>query len=284
MRDLQAAVSAAINTNPGARQSVGPGVAWGGLPTPGYFPSLVTQADAGAIAFYVSEVSETGTPATKVAPSAVKPVGAQVQSVSKTIPKFAAMANLTLEDFEQSEAVIGQVVSTLFAQAATAQDADAVAALNAATPAAVPASSWVGAISAGQAQVAAKGGRPNLIVVPAVDWADLASEVATTAGLVTPSGAQIMSVLGSAVVISPLAPAGESYVVDPTACVTVLRDAGVIVDTASGADTNTIRVVADLFAATFVTRPSGVAAISVTAGAATGSTSTSKGSTGRKAA
>lgn len=265
-RDLSAAIAAAVNTAPGARISIGPGAAWGGLPIKGYFPSLVTQGDAGAIAFYVSEVTETGTPATKVAKSATKPVGATVASVSKTIPKYAAMATLTLEDFEQSEAVIGHVCSTLFAQAAVAQDADAVAALDAAVAEPVAAGSWVAAISAGQAAVAAKGGAPNLLVVPAADWADLATEIADSAGLVTPSGDALLDVLGSRVVISPGAPAGEAFVVDPSACVTVLRDAGVIVDAASGADTNTIRVVADLFAATFVTRPSGVAAIAVTAG------------------
>jgi hypothetical protein len=265
MRDLQAAVSAAATSAPGARISIGPGVVWGGLPVRGLFPSLVTQSDSGAISFYVTEVSETSTPATLVAKSAAKPVGAQVATVSKSIPKYAAMANLTLEDFQQAESSIAAVASTLFAQAAVAQDADAVAALNAAAPAAVPAASWVAAISGGQATVAAKGGAPNLLVVPAADWAALATEIASTSGLVTPSGEVLAVILGSRVVISPGAPSGEAYVVDPTACTTVLRDAGVLVDALSGADTNTIRVVADLFASTFVTRPSGVAAIAVTA-------------------
>lgn len=264
-RDLQAAIAAAATNNAGGRVSVGPGVTWGALPTVGYFSSLVTQAEAGAISFFVTEVSETGTPATKVAKSAAKPVGAQVNTVSKTIAKYAAMANLTLEDFEQSEQAVAAVASTLLAQAAVAQDTDAVAALDSAAAEPTPAASWIAAISAGQSAVAAKGGRPNLIVVPAVDWADLAAEVASTAGLTSPSGEALLNVLGSRVVISPGAPAGEAFVVDPTACVNVLRDVGVLVDALSGADTNTIRVVVDLVASTFVVRPSGVAAIAVTA-------------------
>lgn len=263
-RDLQEAVAAAATTGVGQRISIGPGVTWGALPVVGYFPSLVTQAESGAISFFVTEVSETVTPATKVAKSAAKPVGAQVATSSRTIGKYSAMANLTIEDFEQSEQAIAAVVDTLLAQCAVAHDTDAVAALDAAVAEATPAASWVAAISGGQASVAAKGGRPNLVVVPALDWASLAAEVATTAGLTSPSGEAILGVLGSRVVISPKAPAGESFVVDPTACTTVLRDVGVIVDTLSGASTNAIRVIVDLVAATFVTRPSGVAAIAKT--------------------
>lgn len=232
---------------------------------PVLFPALVTQQESNAISFYVTSVSETVTPATVVAARAIKPTGATVATTAKVLAKQSAQALLALEDFEQSEAAINAVVQTLLAQAAVAQDTAAVAALDAAVAEATPAATWVAAIAGGQAMVSAKGGTPQLIVVPAVDWPKLATEIATSTGLVTPSSEAIVNVLGSRVVISPGAPAGESFVIDPSAVVTVLRDVGVIVDAASKASTNEIVVVADLIASTFVSRPSGVAAISVTA-------------------
>lgn len=260
MRNLQEAVSAAA-TNGGSRQAIGEGITWGALPVPTLFPSLVAQQASSAIQFYVTQVSESGTPAATTAARAVKPVGATVATTSKVIAKTSGQALLALEDFEQSEAAIAAVVSTLAAQCAVAQDAAAIAALDAAVAEATPATTWVAAIAGGQAAVAAKGGTPNLVVVPALDWPALATEIATTAGLTTPSSDAILNVLGSRVVISPKAPAGESFVIDPSAVVTVLRDLGILVDAMSHSGTNEIVVVVDLVASTFVARPSGVVAI-----------------------
>lgn len=260
-RDLQEAVRAAASSG-GTRQTIGPGVAWGALSVPVLFPALVTQQDSQAVSFYVSQITESGTPAAVVAARAVKPVGLTVATTAKAIAKQSAQALLALEDFEQSEDAISAVVSTLLAQCAVAQDTAAVAALDAAVAEATPASAnWIAAVAGGQATIAGKGGSPQLVVISAADWPKLAVEVAGSTGLTTPSADAILSIMGSRVVISPKAPAGEGFVVDPTACVTVLRDVGIIVDAASKATTNEIVVVVDLVASTFVSRPTGVCAI-----------------------
>lgn len=260
MRDLQAAVTAAANAG-GTRQTIGQGITWGALNVPTLFPSLVTQQESGAVSFYVTQISETGTKAAAVAARATKPVGVTVATTNKTITKTAGSALLSLEDFESSEAVIAGVVNTLAAQCAVAQDAQGIAALDAAAAEPVASATWVEAISKGQAAVAAAGGSPNLVVVPAADWPKVAAAIASSPGLITPSSDVIASVLGSRVVISPTAPAGETFVLDTGAVVTVLRDFGVIVDAASKATTNEIVIVVDLVASTFVTRPAGVAAV-----------------------
>lgn len=259
MRDLGEAIKAGVSAA-GSRQSLGPNPTFGGLTPPVLLPSLVTQLQSERLSFASVDVSQTGS-AALVAAGAPKPNAAGVLVVQRTVPKYAGAADLVMEDWLESESVLAAVLGTLFASCVVAQDTAANAALAAATPAATPAADWITAIAGGQAAVVAAGGAPQLVVLPAGSWPALASELAGAAGLSTSSSEAILSVLGSRVVLSPLGAA--AFVLDPKAATTVTRDVGFMVQPV--ASTNTIEVVADLVAGTFVSNAALAAEIAVTA-------------------
>lgn len=258
MRDLQEALTASIGA-PGVRQSIGAQQpVFGGLTPPTLLPSVVPQLASDRLTFSSVDVTSTA-PATLVTRGSAKPVTTSISVTAHTIGKFAAQGTVQLEDFLEAEGVLSAVLGTLFAQCATAQDTAANGALAAALPAAVPATDWIAAIAGGQSKVVANGGAPQLVVLPATSWPALVAELASVAGLSTPSDQQVISVLGSRVILSP---AGTgAFVLDPGALVTVTRDVGFLVD--PEASTNTWTVVADLVGQTFVQNPALAVEISV---------------------
>lgn len=261
MQDLKQALESAANSG-GQRISIGPNPTFGTRVAPSLLPSLIDQAAAQSLSFSSVDVSKSGS-ADLVAAGTAKPIAAAVSVTPRQIQKIAATATINTEAFWESTDVIASIIATLYASCITAEDRIANLALAAAATDPVPAADWVSAISAGQAAVNAAGGSPNLVVIPAAKWPALASELAASSGLTTPSGDAILSVLGSRIVLSP--EGASAFVLDPGAAVRAVRDSGFIVDAASGASSNTVTVVVDLVASTFVQVPPFVAEISVTA-------------------
>lgn len=250
MRDLQEAMTASIGS-PGVRQSIGAEQpVFGGLKPPTLLPAVVPQLASERLTFSSVDVSATG-PAALVTRGSAKPVTTSIAVTARTVGKFAAQGSVQLEDFLEAEGVLSTVLATLFAQCATAQDTAANAALAGALPAPVPAADWIAAIASGQASIVGNGGAPQLVVLPAAAWPALVSELAGVAGLSTPSDQQVVSVLGSRVILSPKGL--SAFVLDPSALVTVTRDVGFLVD--PEASTNTWTVVADLVGQSFVQNP-----------------------------
>lgn len=261
VRDLASAITEAAN-NSGQRFSIGTAPTFGTRKIPTLMPSLIDQVDAQALAFSSVDVTATGSAAV-VAAGAAKPAAATVAITPRQIAKIAAYATINTENFWQSEEVVASVVATLFASIATEEDKVANSALQAATTDPTPVASWVAAISAGQAAVAAAGGSPNLVVVPSASWPALASEIAASTGLSTPSSDAILQFLGSRVVLSP--EGLGAFVLDPAAAVRAVRDTGFLIDTSSGSTSNTVTVVTDQVASVFVQVPQLIAEIAVTA-------------------
>lgn len=251
IRDLDAAIRQAAES-PGQRVSIGPHPTFGTRVAPVLFPALVPQLAADSLNFSSVDVALSGS-AALVAAGSAKPAAATVTITPRQVQKIAGTAVLNSEAWWESQEVIASVAATLYASAVVEEDKLAVAALAAAAPAPTTATTWIGAIAAGQALVAGQGGAPGLVVVAATSWAALAGEIASSSGLTTPSADAIVSLMGSRIVISP--EGVGTFVLDPSSCVHVVRDVGMLVDTASGAANNTIRVVVDLVASTFVSIP-----------------------------
>lgn len=260
MHDLGAAITQAANGG-GGRVSLGPSPTFGQRSAPILMPSLLPQISAESLNFSSVDVTVSGS-AALVAAGSAKPVAATVAITPRQVQKHAAVATFNSENYWQSTDVVGVVIAALFASCLVEQDKTANGVLAAAAAAPVPAASWIDAIAAGQAAVNAAGGSPNLVVVPATVWPALAAELASSAGLTTPSSDAIASVLGSRIVLSP--EGAGAFVLDPAACVHVTRDVGFLVDSASGATNNTVTVVVDYVASTFVAVPTQVVEISVT--------------------
>lgn len=247
----------------GNRISIGPNPTFGNRSVPLMLPALIEQAAAQSLSFSSVDVTKSGS-AELVAAGGAKPAAATVTVTPRTIQKIAASAVINTEAYWESTEVIATIIATLFSSCLTTEDKVANDALAAAAAAPVPAADWISAISAGQAAVAAAGGAPNLVVIPSANWPALASEVAGSTGLFTPSSDAILSVLGSRIVLSP--EGAGAFVLDPAAAVHAVRDSGFIVDSASGASTNQVTIVTDLVASTFVQVPQQIAAIAVTVG------------------
>lgn len=260
--DLSQAIEQAANTS-GQRFSIGPAPTFGQRTIPQMLPSFLPQIDAESLNFSSVDVSVSGSAALVTAGSA-KPVAATVTITPRQIQKVAAYAVINAENYWQSEEVITSVIATLFSSCASEQDKLANTALGSAAGTPIAATSWIEGIAAGQSQVNAQSGQPNLVVIPAASWPDLAAELASSTGFTTPSNEAILSVLGSRIVLSP--EGTNALVLDPSAAVRAVRDYGFLIDSSSGSVNNKINIVVDDVSSVFVQIPQFVAAFTVTVG------------------
>ena len=226
--------------------------------------SFVSTATVTGPGFDGVIVAPSLTPAAKVAEGAAKPVAVTMTAKSWPLAKYAGLAEFTLESSAYSDVLPQAVAQTLIAGALVALEADAIAALNADSGLSQTGdTSWTSAILGAIGQVAGNGGNPGLLVMSAADFAD----AVTTPTQLAFSGADaIPSYLGLDLHLSPKAVAGTAYVLDRSAVVVAESDqsASVVVDPFSKADTNEIRVVADVMAVTAVTSPGLVAEVTPT--------------------
>lgn len=259
-------IATSLNGGAGsARQNLGGGGTAFGW-TSGMVPTVAnyaTPATASGMSFPVTRVTESGTPAAKVAAGAAKPDAATVTEADESLSKFAGIGKARLENFLNADSLAGAIARVLGASSLKAFELDAIGKLTAAMGTPVTAADWVGAAAAAQAQVVGRGGTPTVFVISHLDYAAFMLDVLATNAFSQSPESPIGAILGSPIHVSPSAPAGTAFVFDSAGVVCVEHEASplVIVDTVTLASTNEIRIVGDLVAGTFVGDASLVAGI-----------------------
>jgi hypothetical protein len=253
-----------------SRQSLGGGTVafgWtGGMPVT--LANFVSTAVSDGLTVPATTVSlSPTTPPAVVAAGQAKPKATVITAGTIQLKKFAGYGEVTLEQVVDGVGMTAAVASVLGAGSLLAFESDAMAVLDAATTGTASGATWLAGILAGQAQVVGAGGSPGVLVVSAADYAAVIGELGGSAGFVTDPSSPVGSFFGAAVHVSPKLAAGKAYVVDPLAvvCVQHAESPVVITDPYSGSTTNVTKVVADLFACTYVTNP--VLVVEVTKGA-----------------
>ena len=280
LTDAAAKIVGDLNNGAGsARASLGGGAAFGwttGLPRT--IANYATTVTSEGLSFPVYRVTESPTtPAKVVAPGAVKPAAAVITSGPVTLKKFAAYASANLEDFLDAAGLAGAIGSVLAASSVKAFEGDAVAALDAgAAAAAVTGTDWVAAIAAAQAEVLGHGGSPEVLVISKADYAGFVADVMATSAFSQSPESPVGAVLGTAIHVSPAAPAGKAWLFDSSGvlCIQHQDSPLALVDSLSQSLNNITRLIVDLVAATVVTNPSVV--IEITAPVVAGTSSTSR--------
>ena len=261
LTDAAAKIVGDLNNGAGsARASLGGGAAFGwtqGLPRT--VANYATTATSEGLSFPIYRIAESGTPATIVAAGAAKPNSATITSGPVTLKKFAAYAQANLEDFLDAAGLAGAIGSVLAASSVKAFEADAVAALDAgaaATP--VTATDWVAAVAAAQAEVLGSGGSPEVLVISKADYPGFVADVMATSAFSQSPESAVGAVLGTAIHVSPAAPAGKAFVFDSSGvlCIQHQDSPLALVDSLSQSLNNITRLIVDLVAATVVTNPS----------------------------
>lgn len=252
-----------------SRQSLGGGtLAFGwtsGMPVT--LASFVSTALADGLTVPATHVTlSPTTPPAKVAAGAPKPNAVQITAGSIQIGKFAGYGEITLEQVVDGVGMSAAVASVLGAGSLLAFEADAMAVLGDGAGGSAAGATWLAGILSGQAAVVGSGGSPGVLVVAAADYAAIIGELGGSAGFVTDPSSPVGSFFGAAVHVSPKLAAGRAFVLDPLAVVCVQhKDSPVIIsDPYSGSTTNVTKIVADLFAATYVANPALVVEITVT--------------------
>lgn len=266
IRDLADLIAGDLNEGRASRQQVGSkGVAFGwtaGLPVT--LLSHIEVAQSASLNVATATVGASATPAKKVAAGTAKPNVATITTADVALPKYAGYAEITLEQSIGYGGILPALVNVLGAQILMALETDAIAALGTAKGGTADGADWVAALTAGQAKVLAAGGVPGIIVVSAADYGSALGDVAKSPGFATDPRSAVGSFLGSALHISPTAPTGTAYVLDPSAVLGFELETGplALADPYSGSTENKVRVIADLFAAVTVVSPAHVIAVS----------------------
>lgn len=252
------ALARSINAGqPAARANLGGGgVAWGW--TGGMLPTVAdfaTPAFADGMTFPVVRVTESGTPATIVAPGAPKPQAASVASGTESLSKFAAYGTANLEDLLNAANLGAAIASVLGRSSLKAFEVDAIGKLDAGA-AAVPVTgtSWVDAAAAAQARLLGAGGTPSVLVVSALDYGAFITDVLGTGAFAVSPESPVGGVLGTAIHVSAGAAAGKAFMFDAAAVVCAQHESSplIVADAMSEAKSNKLTIVTDLIAGTFV--------------------------------
>lgn len=264
--DLAARLVADLSGGGAARQTFGTRDAAFSWTTgmPSVIATAVTPALVEGLTFGSVLIAPSVTPVAKIGARAAKPVAVTLTSQTHTLNKYAGICVLTYEQTISTEQIIAAVNATLVGQSLMAFDADSWAALDAADATAATGATWSAAILAGIAEVAARGGNPDVLVLAAADYA-AAVEGAAAGYTLSPVDA-VPVLFGLRVVVSAAGTAGKGFVLDSSA-VTAAENVStptVLVDPYSMSDTNEVRVVSDYFALLVVTSPGGIAEISKT--------------------
>lgn len=271
VRDIADLIAADLAEGRASRQQVGvKGTAFGwcgGLPVT--LLSYVDVIQSTGLNVPVAHVAASGTPAKKVAAGTAKPQVITITTSDVALPKYAGYAELQLEQVVGYSNIMPAVQSVLGAQIMLALEADAMTALGTMKGTTAAGADWVAAITAGQAKVLAAGGVPGVVVISAADYAAAIGDVAKSPGFAADPRSPIGSLLGSALHISPALASGKGYVLDPASVQGIELETGplILADPYSGSTTNTIRVIADLFAT--VVACNGAHIVEITKGAAT---------------
>ena len=272
LTDLADRLSAKLREGAPARESIGDTVVafgWSeGLPP--IVARFVESARIDGLTFDYVRIGASATPATKVAEGVAKPAAVTLTSGTLTLPKYAGLAEFTLEKALSTTALLPALQATIVNQCLVAYDADAVAILATDAGETVTGATWTAAILNGIAAVASNGQNPSLLVLSPADYAAAVQDPGAAFSSDPANGLVALFGLTIAVVVG--APTGTGYVMDARAAVAVenAHSPMVLLDPYSKADTNTARLIAELVASFVVTQPAGVAKISLTVAGARG--------------
>lgn len=264
--DLASQLSSELSSGRPGRATLGTkdqAFAWvAGLPDT--IAAHVSSVVVEGLSFNAVRVSSSPTPAGKVAKGGTKPSATVIASEAVPLSKYAGLATFMIEDHVSTEALVTALSATMSADIVLAFDADCVTQLAADAGATASGADWAGATLAGIAAVASNGGRPSLLVLSAADYAEAVGSPGVGFAL-NPESAKV-SLFGLQIVISPSAPAGTAFVLDPASCLAAESTSSpiAIADPYSGLSTNSIRLAVEAFLGFVVASPGGVASISVT--------------------
>jgi hypothetical protein len=257
LKDVGALLREGISNGQGAaRAGLGAGAAFydldGAVKTVANFTSHLSAA---GMSIPVTFAAESGTPAGVVAEAGAKPSAVAVTQSTQSLKKFAGIAELTLEAALSADMVTTAVANVLNGSVLRAFETDAIAAITSGvgTTIAQPLN-WVEGIATAQGIILANGGMPSCIIIPAVDWGAVATDILGTAAFSQSPESDIGALLGSPIHVSPTAPTGTALVIDSSAVQVVAHEESplVILDATSRASTNEMTLVVDLICATFV--------------------------------
>lgn len=262
--DLAAILENELQTGGAARASLGaPATAFAwttGLPVTlaNYVNSAVTES----LSFSATRVTPSGTPVKVVAAGAAKPAAVSIATSSVALKKYAGIATFNTEDLLSNTGLAGAVAATMTAGVVLSFESDLRAALLAdAGATAAGGGSWTTAILGGIAAVAANGGAPGVLVIPAADYA--AAVGAPGVGFAMSTTDAVVTLFGLQVCISPSGATGTGYVLDPAAVLVAQHASSplAVADSYSGLSTNQLRLAVEAFLGCYVTAPASVCKI-----------------------
>lgn len=270
--DMTKAIASDLASGGSSRQSLGGGGTAFGWTSSGKMPrtlaDFVTVAKSAAMTFPVTLVAPSSTtPATVVPPGGPKPAAVTITSSNEPLVKHAGLGEANLEDFLSADGLAPAIASVLAAGCLMSFEGSAMGVLDADAGDTATGTTWVEAITNGQATVIGAGGSPGLLVVSSADYGALLQEIAGGAGFAQAAESAIGAFFGSLIHASPKLAAGKAFILDPGAVICVEHETSpiVVVDTVSQASTNKARIVADVLATTVVTNAGLVVEATVTA-------------------
>jgi len=228
---------------------------------PRTFASFVSTAQAESMKFGVIINGAGGADATVVAEKGSKPNVCALTSTDVQLKKYAGQCGFTLENELTTAGLVQAVSYTIIAKALVAYEKDLAAGIVAGKGSTVNGGgSWAAGILKAVGEIVGAGGNPAVLAMAPEDFA---------AALTGPSNLQfagtdaIPSYLGLRLHISPGLTAGTAVVLDPGAVMAIehVDSPVVIVDPYSSADTNEVRIVADVVAGFVIANPSAVVTV-----------------------
>jgi hypothetical protein len=220
--------------------------------------SVFTSTLTTGLQYRSTLVSLTATPPVKVAKSAPKPVAVQMTTAVNQLPKYAGIGEMTTEDVLDTDALVGAVYTVLIDGCLQAFSADIGAVLTAGAGQTATGADWAEAILNGVSVL------PNADVL-CLAAADYAAAVKPGTGFALDPTNAVPVLFGLQVVIVPGLVAGTGFVCNSNAVLVAesMLSPSVVCDPFSKSDTNTTRLIVDLFAQAQVTAPYGVVAVTV---------------------
>lgn len=213
------------------------------------------------------KVTETATPAKKVAEKAQKPEAAALTLESSDLNKYAGKVTLSLEqllEVAELERLIGGV---LLRQSIAALDADIAAALGSAA-AVTTTEKGSAAVLAAIGSLLGAGGQPDHIAVNPSDWVSMVGATTTSAGylnMADPEGGPRGSLFGLRLVPAAAVPAKTAYVYDSRALVVAENAHSPLLFLGPMSDTNESILTVDVLAVPVLAAPAGAAKVVVAA-------------------
>lgn len=213
------------------------------------------------------KVTETGTPAKKVAEKEKKPEAAALTLENTDLVKYAGKCTLSLEqllEVAELERLIGGV---LLRQAVAALDVDIAAALGTAT-AVTTTDKGSAAVLAAIGSLIGAGGQPDNIALNPADWAAIVGATTTSAGYLNmsdPEAGPRGTLFGLRLVPAAAVPAKTAYVYDSRALVIAENAHSPLLFLGPMSDTNESVLTVDVLAVPVLAAPAGAAKVTIAA-------------------